>query len=425
MRSEVEPSSTGATLRLPMVRLPTPTSLSRARHPLLWRTLLLRACVTWLATRLGYAALTLFYPLVTGDVGSANAISTTPISLTALIRRWVLWDGGWYIRIAQHGYTTPTMTVFFPLYPAFIRSFAMLIGPHWAAAALLTSNLAALLAFIGIALLAAQVAPDGKETAVVQIALSLFAAYPLAFFLVAAYSDGLFAGLVALTLLFGMRRRWGWAALMGVLAALCRPTGPALVLPLAWEAFQRYRELRSTSSPHKTLREMAGALAAVVAPLAGVGIYSLGLWLRFGDPLAFVHAESAWAHFSLSPALSIPLALLAFAHIPTGSPLQLRVLLDLAPTLVAIILTAVAARRAPLAFTLYLVALLLMLTSEPLNYLDLFVSGGRYLLAAVPLYVILAGWLTRSEWLLPVFVWSGVLLQAMLALFFLRHGWLV
>ncbi len=405
--------------------LPAPIHLSHAQRALPWRALIFQAAGVWLATRLAYLTLTGFFPLVSSGATTANAISTTPVSVAALIRRWAQWDGGAFVSIAQHGYTTAQLTAYFPLYPGAIRLTALLIGPHWATAALLVSNLGALLAFIGVALLAAQVAPEGEGRQVARVAVLLFAAYPLAFFLFAAYSDGLFAGLIVFALLFSLRRRWGWAACFGLLAGLCRPTAPALLAPLLWEAFQAYREARGASTPRQALRAAAPALAAIAAPLIGIGTYGAYLWLRFGDPLTFVTAERSWAHFSLAPLLSIPVAILAFAHIPLGSPLQARVLLDLAPVLGGVILTLAAARRAPVAFTLYMLSLLVLLTSEPLNYLDLFVSGGRYMLAAVPLFIIVAGWLKRSEWILPALCWSGALLQAMLAIFFLAHGWIV
>lgn len=146
---------------------------------------------------------------------------------------------------------------------------------------------------------------------------------------------------------------------------------------------------------------------------------------RFGDPLIFIRAESTWRHASLSPLLSIPLALLAFAQAPLLSAYQARIALDLLPTTVAIVLTLVAARRAPISWTLYLLAVVYLITSEPVLLTDFFLSAGRYLLAAVPLFALAGGWLRPSEWLLQSLSWSGALLQAILAVFVLRHGFIV
>ena len=413
---------TRPTHRLPQLRLPTPATLADARPPLPWRWLWTQAASLWVATRLAYAILTYYFPLMTGG----EPPSPHAASLALLARRWVQWDGVIYVRLARDGYWSSTYTVFFPLYPALIRACAALIGPHWALAALLVSNLSALVAFVAIAALAMQVAPPEHRRSVARVALLLFATYPLAFFTVAPYTDALFVALAALALLFGMRRRWGWAVLAGLLAGICRPVAPALILPLAWEALQGYRAARIAGNDlWRALRESAVALVAAFAPAISIGAYCLYLWVAFGDPLRFLHAEHHWAHFSMSPLLSVPVALVAFAHVAFASPLQARTLLDLAPVIGGIIITLVAARRAPIAITLYLLGVLYILTAEPINYTDLFVSGGRYMLAAFPICVILAGWLRRSEWLLPALYWTGALLQAILAIFFLRHGWIV
>lgn len=402
-------------------RLPAPTPLRQAQRALPWRAVLFYATALWVATRFAYALLTCYFPLVAGDTSPSQ--TTTPLSV--LVRLWTHWDGQWYIAIARRGYWASTPTAFFPLYPGAIRLVETVIGPHWAAAALIASNLGSLLAFVGVAALAAQVSPPGDERQTARVAVTLFAVYPLAFFLVAAYSDGLFAGLVAFALLFALRRKWGWTALVSFLAALCRPVAPVLILPIAWEAFQRYRERRGLASPWQALREMTPALVACMAPLAGIGAYCLWLWSRFGDPLIFINAERGWAHMALSPILSIALAVFAISTMPVGSSEELRVLLDLAPLLGALILTLAAARRVPLSFTLYLLVLLYLIMSEPLNSVDVFTSAGRYLIAAVPLCVMLAGWLKRSEWIASIIWWSGAVLQTALAIFFLRNGWLV
>jgi hypothetical protein len=253
----------------------------------------------------------------------------------------------------------------------------------------------------------------------------LFAVYPLAFFTAAAYTDGLFVGLAAFALLYSMRRRWLLAAAFALLAGWSRPVGPALILPLAWEAVQCYRAARAESTPAQALRTTAPALAAIGAPIISVLTFSAYLWQRFGDPLIIIHSERHWAHISMSPIVSIPLAIFAFAHIEMNSSLQWRVLLDLAPVVGALTITLVAARRAPLALTLYMLGLLYIVTSSPINYTDLFVSGGRYMIAAVPVVIALAGWLRRADWLLPALCICGASLQAILTIYFLGHGWIV
>lgn len=222
-----------------------------------------------------------------------------------------------------------------------------------------------------------------------------------------------------------MRRRWGWAALCALLATLCRSVGVALIAPLLWEAFQAWRARRMVDPERSALGEAAAGVGAALAPLVALAAFSGFLWVRFGDPLAFIHAEAAWTHTALSPLLSIPLAILAVGHTALFSPYQSRVLLDLVPLLAAIVITSIAARRARLAPTLYTFGVLYIIASEPVLHIDLFESAGRYLIAAVPIFVVLAGWLRRSSWVLPAYLWTGVVLQSLLTTYFLGHGFMI
>lgn len=164
--------------RAPALRLPAPLAQAVARRNLPWRAILAPALALWLATRIAYAALTWLYPLVTGPEFPSSA----PLTLSRLPQAWVQWDGVWFIQIARAGYAAPVDSAYFPLYPAAIRVVSLVIGPHWATAALIASNLGALLAFAGVAALAAQMAPAGQEEARARLAALVFAAYPLAFF---------------------------------------------------------------------------------------------------------------------------------------------------------------------------------------------------------------------------------------------------
>lgn len=414
--------------RLPRaLRLPPAPTLAEARRPLPWRALVGQAVALWAAVHLAYLTLTFFFPLVTGPV----APTTDAPSARGLGLLWVTrWDAAYFLDIARRGYWAPTPTAFFPLFPLLIRGVTLLIGVHWALASLVAASVGALLAFVGVTLLAAQAAPQGEELATGRAALLLFAAYPLALFLIAGYSDGLFAGLATFALLWAMRRRWLLAAACAFLAGLCRATAPALVAPLLWLALQDLRARRPcTDVATGALAGLRAALAPVLATLAapaGLGAYCLYLWARFGDPLIFVAVERAtWRHESMPPIISLALASLELAKITLFSAWQARIALDLIPILCVILVTILGLPRAPLAFTLYLALLLYIITSEPVPYADLFASGGRYILAATPAFALVGRRLRRSQWLFPALICAAAALQAGLALFFLRQGWLI
>ena len=99
--------------------------------------------------------------------------------------------------------------------------------------------------------------------------------FPTGFFQFAPYSESLFLALALGTLYSARRGRWGAAAGLGLLAALCRSPGALLALPLAVEALLQARRLAGTQR-WGVLASGAGAAAATGA---GLLLY-LGYWQR-------------------------------------------------------------------------------------------------------------------------------------------------
>ncbi|MGH2516544.1 MAG: mannosyltransferase family protein, partial [Ktedonobacterales bacterium] len=194
-----------------------------------WRRITLQAAGLWLVTRLTLVLFTCFAATMAPYRAQANRLSFDPHDLALL---WERWDAQWYLGVAQHGYTSAQSAAFFPLYPLLIRVVETIIGPHWLAAALLASNLGALGAFVGLGLLAARESGTGRAA---PETIRVFAAYPLAFFLAAPYTEGVFLALAVFGLLAMRQGRWRWATLCAALAMLTRPTGIILLPPLLFE----------------------------------------------------------------------------------------------------------------------------------------------------------------------------------------------
>jgi hypothetical protein len=82
---------------------------------------------------------------------------------------------------------------------------------------------------------------------------------------------------------------WLTAGLLGGLAALSRPIGVWLVVPLAIEAFLEWRAGRL-----RPWRPMWRPAVAVALPGLFLLAWMWFLWQRLGDPLAFLHAQDGW-----------------------------------------------------------------------------------------------------------------------------------
>ena len=228
-------------------------------------------------------------------------------SANELVNLPMRWDAGWYLQIAEHGYTyVPTGAdrqqniVFFPAYPVLVKVAALLLGnsqPVYSAAATIVSLAAFLFGLAYLYLLTRELVDEEGATAT----LWMLASYPFALFYGAIYSESLFL-LVTVGAFYHYRRgellrAGGW----GLLAGLTRPNGGFLALPLAllaigsWlPAALRGGRASTAAIPRREPRHLIAGLAA--AAMCGVGTlaYAAYIWAVTGDPLTWASGHAAW-----------------------------------------------------------------------------------------------------------------------------------
>jgi hypothetical protein len=384
----------------------------------------LSAAGMWLATRLAFVVFTYFGVLfnsqgfVTADMGLGGSFYPSD-----LLQSWNRWDTGWYLAISDGGYGIDfRRAAFFPMFPMLVHAFTWPVGNAGRfPAALVVANLAALGAFIGIALLAAR--EKGLHTS--TYAVLAFAAYPFAFYTAAAYPEGLFIALAAFTLLFARRGQWLPCAVCAFLAALTRPTGLALVLPLLWEYARQSGLFQKETRSLTWRRAGTGLLVLTAVPLA-VGLFGLHLWDTLGTPLAFFRAQADWAHTFVPPWDLPGLAVNAITTQREWSFNQARILIDLLPGVAFFLLILASIRRLPTSFVLYMLGVFYTAVASPiLPFYDPFASLGRYMLAAFPAFILLGDWASTRPWLNTLIVSTGFMLQSIFAGFFLMGGWMI
>src|SRR5579884_806999 len=310
------------------------------QSPLPWRRVAGQAALIWLATRAAYAAFTLFAVTFSSGSRQLGVVTVTP---TALLHAWQHWDAHWYLRIAALGYYNIHPAAFCPLYPALIHVGSLVVGAnHALAVAMLIGNLGTLGAFIAVALLAVHETGDDEGA---WRTLRLLIAFPLAFFLFAPYTAGIFLGLAAATLLCIRRGSWRWAALWAFLAGLTRPTSVALVLPMAWEYGRQhgwwtrawwhgagYRALQGW----RALAEVAAVVGAVPAAFT---LYALYCWAQLGHPLALLNSQREyWGHRTVFPGQAILIAAQRILAAPFPSDLQTSLLVNFVPLVAFIVI---------------------------------------------------------------------------------------
>lgn len=402
------------------------------RPALPWRAIAVQAAALWLVTRIAYVVLTYFAVILTSHTPVTGAAVVPP---HALIDAWKRWDTIWYINIAQLGYWKLQAVAFFPLYPLLIKVASVFIGPHWMLAALIVANLGTLGAFIGVGLWAAQ--EDCSRAADTRTIRAL-AAYPLALFLFAGYSEGIFIGLVAFSFFFARRGAWLWAAVCAFLAGLTRLTAIALVLPLLWEYGRQHGWWDRTwwAPAAARLRGRLGAEARSVgvgalvvgAVPAALALYDLYLWHHVHQKNAIPRVERIfWHHTAMWPPQALIAVAQQFFQTSFWTYWQAHQLLDIVPVLGFAVITAVAARQLPVAYTLYAAVVLLLAIVSPITqgYPDLLMSAGRYMLAVLPVFLVLGRWMGRYAWVDLLLTSGGFMLQGVLVVVLLSGGWLI
>lgn len=186
------------------------------------------------------------------------------------------WDGDWYLRIADRGYTAlPDESLrFFPLYPMLGRILSPVFLGNAGTALLVLANLPALL--LGALVHRLSLRETG-DAALARRAAWLVALVPPFFVMVMGYGEPITLCLSVAAFLALRRQRWEWAAAAAFFAGLARPVGVLLAIPAAIEAA---RGLRAAGVGERLRRVLP-----VVAPLAGAGTFLLWVWVRFDDPL--------------------------------------------------------------------------------------------------------------------------------------------
>jgi len=176
------------------------------------------------------------------------------------------WDFGWYRAIASLGYPQGQggpLYAFYPLWPLFLRASGSI--PDWAVA------FAAVVAASGVAFLGvAASSPSGQGR---RAALAL-ACWPGSFMLLLAYPDVVALAAATWAAALVLRQRPYLAGAVGAVAALARPTGLLIAIPLFFVA-----------------RGTAARFVAAGAPVAAAAAVEIYFWRRSGDPRAFIHAQ--------------------------------------------------------------------------------------------------------------------------------------
>jgi hypothetical protein len=378
-----------------------------------------RAGTAWLVRRaaVAYVAIAVVLTAVTAlAVNLPDAHRTIAFEGRDVVGGWCRFDCGWYLDIADHGYSyvkgQQSSVAFFPGYPLIARPLARAIDNTPLALVIVTwiAGLATLMLF-------AHWCARRLKPTTAMLAVACFALYPYGWFLYGAgYGDAVFLAFAIGAFVLLEHDHAFLAGLSGAAASATRPIGVAVAVGLLLRAIELRGGLPARTGTSRLARLGIPAkldfralrprdLGVLLAPV-GLVAWSVWLWTRFDDPFAYSTVQSAWDQTE-GPHTWFKVGF--GGQLLHGDDLgfTLGLVVQALVTVVALIAVPFVARRFGAAYGAYTLGAVALPAIAASNFQGL----GRYMLGAFPLFG-LAGTLLaeRPRARVPVLAAAGVLL---------------
>jgi len=322
----------------------------------------------------------------------------------ALLGVWQRFDAIHYLRIASEGYSATDLSVFFPLFPLFVRAVGRLFGLDYLFASLLISTTAAILAATTLNRL---VIEEWGDPGLAGRAVSYLVFFPSAFFLLAPYPESLALLFSLIAFRQARRGRWWSAGMSGLACALTRPQGVLISAIFLIEAARRLP------------RGVRGAMPTVFAIIApALGLLSFVIW-RSSVPFPPI-SEVQLGYWQRVTSVPFNVILVTLGRIVAGE----ASFIEYCELLVVTIMLAVGlrmVRRLPLSYVVFFWTLLLFNLSltrltQPIS------SQARFALLLFPAFIVLAelGMSPRANRLI---LYTSLVFWLFLAGQFMMWGW--
>ena len=372
-----------------------------------------------------------FLGYIGGVLFTAADFAATSVSYHDLLANWNRGDVTNYLTLATSGYTQPTQTLLFPLFPTLIRTLAPLFRRSQLTAGFFLANLA----FLGVLIVLYRLVEIEFDRDTAKRATLYIAIFPMAFVFFIVYSEALFLFFALLSFYALRRGSWWLAGLFGALATLTQFGGLFLFVVFLCEYVRQMGpHIRHTWKEHTLLqrvRTVLPVLAALLIPLALV-LYFLALRTLFGDLFIVIRTQA-----QVSAGFSAPvIALKTLVAQPHFSIVVAHTLLDVSAFLLFLVLMILCfygpERLAKSQWTFALFGLLLLFSAllfsggavqdsslyEPLALLP------RLVVSIFPGFIVLARF-GRRAWFHQSYLLLALPMLAFFVLQFITGRWLI
>lgn len=186
------------------------------------------------------------------------------------------WDGPDYLAISRFGYTSLVQTNFFPLYPLLVR-IVTVVARSALNSALLVSWVALVGALFYYLKIAKRLFHIHHNNEAIRSVL-LFLLFPSSVFLLATYTESLFAFLALGSIYAALNKRWLLTGSFGFLATLTHINGVFLIVLTSLILLEEGAKLKEI-------------VQSTLVSIMGLVVYMAYLLGKFHKPLAFVTAQ--------------------------------------------------------------------------------------------------------------------------------------
>jgi hypothetical protein len=338
------------------------------------------------------------------------------------IAPWYRWDVGWFLRIAEEGYTVVDgRSSFFPLYPFLMRVVGDVFGGNYIISGLVVSNVALIAALI----LLFQLVERRYGAKIARGTLICLALYPAYFFNMAYYAESL-SLLTTVACFYALEtRRWPWVGVFAALAVLSKLPSVVLLVPIVWEFWLQRRRIFSTDVLAVLAIPLTLVLWSTTLRLIGneVAMTDTSSQLGILTPLLTPSWQSEFGGQVVMPWQGIYLAFQSIpAAIDFGSPTGIfKVVYDVVMVFFFACIIPFTLRLRHSTYLIYCVAaftmnLMVTIPSTPLA------NFPRRMMMAFPIFIVIAMIVKKPGLRLALF-FVAVLLSVTLNTFFIWWRW--
>jgi len=306
---------------------------------------------------------------------------------------WNKWDSIHYLNLAKNGYSVSgenaKLIVFYPFYPLLVRIAAVILKNHLLSG-VVVSNLCL---GVGCYYLYKLVKIDfDEETALRSVKYMLI--YPFSFFFGIAYTESTFVALSIMALYYMRKNKWFLAGICGFFAALTKNQGIILIIPAVMEyviSNQVFDELRKKNFKNVLRNFFAKGIYMVMIPL-GTLVYFMINEILFGSWNEFLVYQKKYFRNSFGNVFENIKRITQSALSPEDAFRLTYWIPFVLSFLLVMVLIFYSIGRLRISYSAYMLVFLLISFSP-----SWLLSGARYILSLVPIYISLSVLAKRRE----------------------------